>query len=328
MHTRLFLTLSILLGSLGTGYAQRTPVFADYYLNRVVVNPAYAGFRPSTEIVLSHVGSLNQVEGSPRTSSATISTSVQRQRIGLSAGVLADKIGVTSATTAFGAYAYKIPFTYSNEGARWNLGAKVLGSGAVRKEPSRRRQRSASRTEQAWRDNDRRVLAFGLSTGVLFVREDLTSLNIQNDPHFASNVRATLPAFGFGALYNEQHFYVGLSAQNVLFGSLVQHEELNLQTPYYLHGGIRIYAGHPRKVKIEPNVLTRFVAGAPTQIDLNTTVNYQNRLEVGAGYRTSASVNFFAGMYYIPGLRLAFIYTQAGSPVSSVYGVMLNYRFK
>jgi len=68
---------------------------------------------------------------------------------------------------------------------------------------------------------------------------------------------------------------------------------------------------------------TIFENGAPLQIDINTTVNYNNKFEAGIGYRTTSSVSFFIGLYALNKLRFVYNYNQAlsNSILTSSHGM-------
>ncbi len=279
-------------------YGQQTPVFANYDYNAILINPAHAGFYPDTDVTLTNRGYLNQIDGSPRNIGLTFNTPLNSRKVGLGAGFSSDKIGVTTATSLFASYAYKIVFDRYYNRARW------------------------------WSHNPN-VLSFGITGGVLFYNENLQELGIQNDPNFENNINTTIPTIGIGILYNRERIYVGFSASNILGNSLASDDNVNLDNPLYAYMGYRFFATRFQEVMIKPNVLIKYVSGAPIQTDLNLTVNYKNRIEGGVGYRTSSSINFLAGFYFFDHWRLLYNYNQTlrGTPINNTHGIILSYRF-
>ena len=83
------------------------------------------------------------------------------------------------------------------------------------------------------------------------------------------------------------------------------------------------------QIMIKPNLLLRYENGAPFQADLNLSVSFMNQFELGAGYRTTSSVNAFAGIYLINHFRLLYQYNMAiaNSPIRNIHGLVLSYRF-
>lgn len=277
--------------------AQQTPVFSDYYYNQTLINPAYSGVYSKTEISISNFGYLNQFEGSPKTFSGVFNTPISKYNVGLGGGFISDQIGVTSINTIFVSYAYKLYFRNKNAQGRW------------------------------WNE-DANVLSFGLTTGISFFNENLSELEIQGDPDFENDVNVTIPSFGFGILYNRNKFYLGFSAQNLFSGSFSSEKNINIKTPYYIYGGYKWYFNNLEEIQFQPSILAKFVSGAPTQFDFNFSANYKNKIEIGAGYRTSSSFNALIGFYFLENWRFAYSYTAIikNSPLNNTSGLILTYR--
>ncbi len=277
---------------------QQTPVFANYNYNTVMINPAHAGFYPSSDMTITNRGYINQFEGSPRNIGVTFNSPLGNENVGLGAGVYSDQVGVTTTTSLFGSYAYKIFFDHNYNRARW------------------------------WSYNPP-VLSFGITGGIMVYDENLLALGIQNDPNFANNINTFIPTVGIGVLYNREHIYVGLSAPNIFGDSLSSEDNIDLEIPYYAYAGYRFFSTRFKEVLITPSVLIKYVSGAPIQADFNTTVNYKNKIEVGAGYRTSSSMNFLAGFYISDHLRLLYNYNQTlrSTPINNTHGIILSYRW-
>ena len=93
-------------------YAQQTPTFSEYNYNPFILNSAYAGLTANTELSVSNAGYFNDFEGSPRSFSLSGHGQLNRGKVGLGAGIIRDQIGVTTSTSFFGAYSYKIFFDF------------------------------------------------------------------------------------------------------------------------------------------------------------------------------------------------------------------------
>ncbi len=301
MKTKYIILMVVMLskGVLYPIFGQQTPVFANYNYNTVIINPAHAGFYPDADITITNRGYLNQIDGSPRNIGLTFNSPLGSENVGLGAGVYSDQVGVTTATSLFGAYSYKLFFDRSYNRARW------------------------------WSYNPN-VLSFGITGGILIYDENLLELGIQNDPNFANNINTIIPTLGIGILYNRERFYVGVSAPNLLGDSLSSEEDnVNIESPYYAYTGYRFFATRFEEVMINPSILIKHVSGAPIQTDFNAKVNYKNKIEVGAGYRTNSSMNFLAGFYISNHLRVLYNYNQTlkSTPINNTHGIVLSYRF-
>ncbi|SMC44911.1 PorP/SprF family type IX secretion system membrane protein [Cellulophaga tyrosinoxydans] len=279
-------------------YAQQTPTFSEYNYNPFILNSAYAGLTANTELSVSNAGYFNDFEGSPRSFSLSGHGQLNRGKVGLGAGIIRDQIGVTTSTSFFGAYSYKIFFDFEDNRPYWQL----YNPG---------------------------VLSFGITAGVQQYQDNLLDLGIMDDPNFSENISATIPTIGLGFLFNHASFYVGFSAPNVLGDALASRDDLNLENPIYGYFGYRFFNNRFQDVLIKPNMLLKYEDGAPLQADINLAVSFKNKFEIGGGYRTSSSVNLLAGVYLFDSVRFIYNYniTTNDSPIGNTHGFVLSYQF-
>ncbi|WP_209402299.1 PorP/SprF family type IX secretion system membrane protein [Pseudozobellia sp. WGM2] len=290
--TSLFIFVAVI-----NGRAQQTPTFSEYNYNPYLINSAFAGLAPSAEIGINNSGFFNQIEGSPRNFALSFHTPLNRGKLGLGAGIVRDKIGVTTSTSAFATYSYKIFFDTKSNRPYW----------------------------QIYTPNS---VSFSISPGVQQYQENLLELGIMNDPNFAMNINATIPTVGIGFLLNLTNVYVGLSTPNVIGDMLSSDENVDINVPYYGYLGYRFFSNQFEELMIKPNILLKYENGAPFQADINLAVSFSN-FELGTGYRTNSSINLLAGIYFLKNLRFIYNYNLAtnDSPLGNTHGLILNYRF-
>jgi type IX secretion system PorP/SprF family membrane protein len=296
---KLALGVLLLLLSFQSLLGQQTAAFPEYNYNPFIINSAYAGLLPTAEATASNSGFANNIEGSPRNFSLSLHSPLRNKKVGLGAGFVRDEIGVTTNTNFFAAYSYKIFFDFESDRPYWQL-----------YEPG--------------------VLSFGITAGVQQFQDNLLELGIPNDPKFSENINATIPTIGVGFLFNHDKFYTGISSPNILGDKLASRDDLNLSNPVYGYFGYRFYTNIFEEMMIKPNMLIKYEDGAPLQVDINLAASFKNRFEIGAGFRTSSSINLLAGVYFIKNLRLIYHYNMAikNSPLGNTHGLMLSYRFK
>ena len=289
--------LIVLLGNIYL-YAQQTPLFSEYNYNPLLINSAYAGLTPNTEISLSNSGYLNNIDGSPRSFSFSGQGSLNEGKMGIGAGIIRDQIGVTNSTSFFAAYSYKIFFDLKKGRPYW----------------------------QHYFPN---VLSFGITAGLQQYQDNLTQLGITNDPSFAEDINASIPTVGLGFLYNQSTFYAGFSAPNVIGDALATDKNLKLTNPVYGYFGYRFFNDRFQNIIIKPNILIKYEKEAPLQVDFNLATSFKNKFEIGAGYRTSSSLNILGGVYLLKTFRFIYNYniTFNGSPLGNAHGFILSYRF-
>ncbi len=278
--------------------AQQTPTFTEYNYNPFIINSAYAGAQPEAEATLSNIGFGNiDFDGAPRSLSATFNTPLRNEKVGLGVGVIHDEIGVTSATQLFVAYSYKV---FLNDNA-----------------------------QPYWKVYDRSFISFGLSGGALMYNQDLLSLGIQDDPNFAENISTTLPTAGVGVLLGYGNFFAGISAPNILGDALANQDNLKVSRPFYGYSGYHfILNRYQPDFILKPSMLFKYESGAPLQVDANLSLSFKNAIEIGAGFRTSNTINALAGFYLLKNFRALYSYTQGGgdSPLRTTHGIVLSYR--
>lgn len=287
---------SILLNTLCFG--QQTPTFSEYNYNPFIINSAYAGLTQNTEISLSNSGFFNDFEGSPSTFSLSGHGQMNRGKVGVGAGITRDRIGVTTSTSFFAAYSYKIFFDFKNN-------------------------------RPYWQHYTPGVISFGLTGGIQQYQDNLSKLGITNDPSFAQDINTTIPTIGLSILFNHATFYAGISAPNIMGNSLASDNSVKLSTPVYGYFGYRIFNDSFRNIMIKPNILIKHEKGAPLQADFNIATTFKNKFEIGAGYRTSSSINILAGIYLFNNMRFIYTYniTSNNSPLGNSHGLILSIQF-
>ncbi|WP_257656308.1 PorP/SprF family type IX secretion system membrane protein [Parapedobacter lycopersici] len=279
-------------------FAQQTPLFAEYDYNPFIINPAYAGMAAGSVVSLSHQRYTRNIDGAPRSSAMSIHSPLSNGRMGLGAAIVDDRIGVTTVTDAVLAYSYQLFF-------------------------------DLKRNRPYWEMYDQHVFSFGVTAGMKRLHENLLELGVDDDPAFADNLSEMIPVVGAGFLYNKVGFYIGVSIPNLLGGKLASRNNLNLSTPVYGYFGYRFFTDLYKENMIRPSVLVKYEKGAPVQVDMNLAVTFRNKFEVGAGYRSSSSVNFLVGLYPIERLRVIYHYNVGlKRPVlGNNHGLVLSYAF-
>lgn len=287
----------IVLLAFGVCSAQQTPVFAEYNYNPFIINSAHAGSLQSAEVSLSNTGFLNSFDGTPKNLGFTARMPLSNENMGVGAGLIRDQIGVTTSTSFFAAYSYRVPLNLDND--------------------------------PYWKVQEPEGLSFGITAGIQKYQENLLDLGLGNDPLLAQNINANVPMVGAGVLLNYSKFYIGLSTPNLLGDRFASDDAIELQIPYYGYAGYRFYSDQFQNIMVTPSVLLKHEKGAPMQFDFNVAFTWNSVLEVGAGYRTNSSVNILAGTYLFESLRLMYSYNVASQdlPLGNTHAFSLNYRF-
>lgn len=283
--------------------SQQTALFSEYNYVPFWVNPAFASVTDGPEISISNHGYIKAIEGSPKTYSLGFNAPIEVNNLGIGAVVRRDKIGVTTSTNAYAALSYKINFGAGNN-------------------------KSYVRTPY-WRAYNQKVFSFGMTAGFQKYEENLLELGLDNDPEFSENLRASIPVIGVGFLYNTADFFVGISSPNLLSSFVAEDSNINFSNPVYGYVGYRYLFGNFSPMMLKPSLLLKYENGAPIQVDTNLSLSFADKFEIGAGYRSTSSVNLLAGVYALNHLRLVYQYNAGvkNSFLGNSHGVTLTYFF-
>ncbi|WP_117882215.1 PorP/SprF family type IX secretion system membrane protein [Aureibaculum luteum] len=267
-----FLLIVLSLVSIA-GFSQQDPQYTQYMYNMNIVNPAYAGSRGTLSIGL--LGRLQWVgiEGAPKTATMAIHAPLGKNLGGGFSAIL-DEHGPVKETNVYADVSYTI--NTSEEGR----------------------------------------LAFGLKGGITFFDVGLLSLVLPQtapgvDPLFSDNVNETLPNFGAGVYYYTDKFYVGLSAPNLLETKHLEQDNGTISKAsekMHYFGTVGYVFSLSETLKFKPSVMAKAVTGSPLSLDANANFLFNDRLELGLGYRFGDSVTGLINFGITRDLRLGYAY--------------------
>lgn len=256
-----------------TVFSQQDAQFTQYMYNMSVLNPAYA----LGDADAINIGGLYRAQwvgsvGGPTTGSFFAHTTLT-DRVEGGISIVHDQIGdVVKETNAFIDIAYVLPMSATSK------------------------------------------LSLGIKTGVTFFNTDFNGF-IYSDPEpdiaFAENLSKNYLNFGFGAYYFTENYYVGFSAPNLLRSKHLDSDSGIIrqgveEIHYFLTGGYVFNLND--RLKLKPAFMAKAVNGAPLSMDLTANVLWNERIELGAGYRFDDSISALANFRVTPTLRLGYAY--------------------
>ena len=89
-------------------HAQLEPLYDQYLLNTLSINPAYAGSREALSVTLLHRNQWTGFEGSPKTISLAMHAPMRNEKVGLGLLAVSDQRGISSSGIMTGNFAYRI----------------------------------------------------------------------------------------------------------------------------------------------------------------------------------------------------------------------------
>ncbi|MEZ5059455.1 MAG: type IX secretion system membrane protein PorP/SprF [Saprospiraceae bacterium] len=231
--------------------AQQEPQFTQFMYNKLVYNPAYAGSNEATCIQGFYRTQWIGIEGAPTSMLVSFNMPLTNQRVGLGGTIYRNTIGIQENIGAEASYAY-----------RFQVGNGFLGIGAM------------------------------ASVKLLRANFGETDPIQQNDGAIPANLQSKfVPNFGVGAYYHNQRFFVGLSVPRLLQNNIDFADEDRVISREIRHiyamGGVAIPLSD--NVKLQPQVLLKYVDGAPFDADANLSLILLDRYMLGASYRLGGS---------------------------------------
>jgi type IX secretion system PorP/SprF family membrane protein len=287
----------VLLLATITSYAQQDAQFTQYMYNTINVNPAYAGSRETMSIFALHRTQWVGLDGAPVTNAASINTPINGSNLGLGVSVVNDRIGPSDENNIAVDLSYTI------------------------------------------HTSDRFKLSFGVKATANLLNIDFNKLNQydKNDFVFETNIDNKFsPNIGAGVYLHSDNSYIGLSVPQLLetkhfdryagagSNSHVAKENMNLY----------LIAGHvfdlSYNVKFKPALLTKYVQGAPLQVDVSGNFLINEKFTAGIAYRWSAALSAMVGFQATDSWFIGYGYdletTRLGMYNSGSHEIFLRYE--
>ena len=231
--------------------AQQEPLNTQFMYNKLNYNPGFAGAKETTCLTAIHRSQWLGLEGAPTFQTFNANIPLANQRVGVGLNVTRHTVGITENLAADGSYAYRV------RAGRGDLGIGI--------------QASVMSFTQNFRDS-----------------RLTTTQPIDLDPTVpGTQEQKFLFNAGAGLYYNSARFYAGVSVPRLLRNSLEFGDDnavisRQLQHVYFMTGYAFELNDH---LAAQPQLLLRYVDGAPLDADLNLSVLFSEILVLGLTYR-------------------------------------------
>jgi type IX secretion system PorP/SprF family membrane protein len=295
-HINLKALLSFLLALFSIYvFGQQDAMFTHYMYNTLAVNPAYAGSRDALTVTALNRSQWVGFAGAPNTQTFTMHTPVKSKNIGLGLSIITDKIGPLRTTSVYVDFAYSI-----------KTGVKSK-------------------------------LAFGIKGGGSLYQANLSSLSLgnQSDEAFQGNTLSKLlPNFGFGLYYHMPRFYVGISTPQLMQNTISINNSPIVINPEQRHYFLIIGTVFKltEKLEFKPTSYIKATAGAPIEADVTGTFIINQKLLLGANFRTGDALGPMLGYQINNQFLVSYSYDysfglQTGKYNGGSHEIMLRYDF-
>lgn len=256
-------------------FSQQDSQYTNYMYNTTNVNPAYAGTREVLSIFGLHRTQWVGLDGAPVTNAFSLHTPIKNSNLGLGISFVNDRIGPSDENTISADISYMFPVS---ENSKISLGIKGTAN------------------------------LLNVDYGKLNI-DDLTDEQLQYniDNKFSPNV-------GAGVYWYSDKYYLGASVPNFLETKHFDRGSQNLSSSsvaaermhFYFMGGY-VFDLNP-SIKFKPAFLTKFVNGAPLQVDATANFLFNEKLTLGIAYRWDAAVSGLVGFQISDSLLIGYAY--------------------
>lgn len=154
------------------------------------------------------------------------------------------------------------------------------------------------------------VLSLGLQGGATNYRTINGDLNPYDpsDPAFNENEQIWKPSVGAGAILKSEQFFLGFSVPRMLNNSVsLAGIETELYTRHF-YGAVAYVFFLSERVRLKPSVLLKGVKGSPLSVDINASVNIDEKYTAGIFTRNLNTYGLLTSFRFGKGYKLGYIF--------------------
>ncbi len=309
--------------------AQQRAQYSQYMLNAYILNPAMSGLEDYIDVKAGYRNQWGGLEGAPKTFYVTAHGALNK----------ADR---TSSLSVRGPYGRPMPRSRVFPSQPAAPGHNGVGGMVLYDEmgPSSRTTLNGSYARHIPLSN-RIKLAAGVSGGITqhTINFDKLHLLDPTDPILQFGRQSVIiPDLSAGLLLYDPNFYVGFSANQLIFKNLNYrttqqsvYEWLGtLYNHYFLTAGYRVEV--TEDWVFLPSIMVKSVRPVPVSYDINAKLSYQDRIWAGLSYRhkdaivglIGVNVNYRLNLGYSYDFTLSNLRNVSRGTHEIVIGLMLN----
>jgi type IX secretion system PorP/SprF family membrane protein len=261
--------------------AQQLHFTSQYLQHNSMMNPAAAGIANKNMVGVSYRSMWSSFPGNPRTFMLYGDVALNKLNAGLASYLYRDETGPTSRTGLQLAYSYHIKSR--NEKNKFGIGIEV------------------------------RALQFAIDKAKL-------GDALGNDPVLAGSSNKFGFDAGAGLYFTNGSLSLGAAVSQLIQSKLELANVPNakeggkLYRHYNFNANYRIQAGD--NISIIPNAQVRVIEHSPSEYELGTLVNYQEKIWWGLGYRFDQFWTLQAGFKLLQKVGLTYSYDYYESPIN------------
>jgi type IX secretion system PorP/SprF family membrane protein len=285
----------------GGVFAQQIGMYSHYFYKPMVYNPAFAGSDDAPNAMLVSRAQWTNFKGAPQLTLFTADGNILDKKVGLGLSLISDRKGITNKIGGTFYYAYHLKL---NDDMHLSLGASLS---VADQSIDFSRALVETPTDPTLYADAQHKTAFDASAGLVFSWKDL-------------KIGAGVPQLIGNKLKSVN--YVDSSNVHAYY-TQVRHYMISAQYKYFIL--------KDKGISVNPLVLVRFVPGSPFQFDGTVNFDWQDRLWVGATYKSSYAVAANLGFALHKQLSVGYSYDvilgNLGKYAGIAHEIMVNFKF-
>ena len=306
----------VLLNTLG--YSQQKPYYTQYILNNYILNPALSGIENYTDVKLSYRDQWVGLQNAPVTSYFTIQGSIGKQDYRTNATSLFQIPGENPRGNDYwrdyqpSAPHHGIGLQIINDATGPFNNFSIMGTYAYHIGLSRRTNLSAG-------------VGFGASKLTLNSSQLFFGNAQPVDPAVWSSdaIGQFRPDMNAGLWLYSATYFVGLAVDQLLPNKLdfsdnheISVSKGKMEPHFFGTAGIRTMLSDD--VNMIPSIMIKSITNLPIQVDINTKIQYQDFLWLGASYRLKDGFAAMAGCNMLKGVTISYSYDYSTTLLNTV----------
>jgi type IX secretion system PorP/SprF family membrane protein len=290
--------------------SQQRPHYTQYILNNYILNPALSGIENYTDLKLSARDQWIGFEGRPQTFYLSVHAPIGKKDYKTSS----TSYNVPGQNPRGTSYWQNYTASEAHHGIGFSIVNDITGNYNVfTANVSYAYHLGLSPTTN---------LAAGFSGGLSKVNYNRSKSSAPNDPGIGPGgniIYKTRPDLNAGLWVYSGNYFVGVSAKQIIPQKVAFVNDtlgLKLAPHLFATAGYRVLVNED--VNAVPSIMVKSVTGAPTQVDLNIKLQYQDLLWLGGGYRFGNGYTGMVGLNVGNTFNIGYAYDYTTTAIKTV----------
>jgi len=279
-------------------HAQQVVMFNHYFYKPMINNPAYTGIDNVANVMLVNHTQWIGFKGGPQYNILSFDGRLINKNTGLGVTVISDKKGINNRVGGNIFYSYRLHFKNK---INIQLG---LSAGIINQSIDYSKAITESQNDPSLFSNTQNKTSFDANVGLAFIYKDFD--------------------FGFAVpqLANNKISYISNNDTRTFY----------TQSRHYM-GSVKykFLLSKAKEISITPQVLSRYLPNTPIQYDVNTKLDWQNKVWLGATYKNNYALGLNLGVMLYKRFTIGYSYDYVLGNLNKNAGlsheIMLNFKF-